>query len=157
MHEHLLSDARVLCRPPREPLPEDPRVTIGNLGFLRWNLLALEGNLVLDDPGAAAAELAPARALGQSCVVDLTTPGLGPRYAELPALARESGLHIAAGYGAYLARSHPRWLRDLDEAALTDLFHRALTDRVPGTGYRAALLGMIGTGAPVEPAERRVL
>lgn len=157
MHEHLLADARVLHRPPREPLPEDRRVTVENLGFLRWNLLALEDNLVLDDPGAAVAELAPARALGQSCVVDLTTFGLGPRYAELPALARKSGLHIAAGYGAYLARSHPDWLRALNEAALEELFHGALTDRIPGTDYRAALLGVIGTGSPVEPAERRVL
>ncbi|MEU0810716.1 hypothetical protein [Streptomyces sp. NPDC005970] len=157
MHEHLLSDSRVLHRPPREPLPTDPRVTMENLGFLRWNLLALEDNLVLDDPDTAVAELRPARALGQSCVVDLTTWGLGPRHAELPALSRASGLHIVAGYGAYLGRSHPDWLRALDEPALEEHFHRALTDRIPGVAYRAALLGIIGTGAPVEVAERRML
>ncbi|MFE2431937.1 hypothetical protein ACFXJ5_35095 [Streptomyces sp. NPDC059373] len=157
MHEHLLSDSRVLHRPPREPLPPDRRVTIENLGFVRWNLLALQDNLVLDDPTAAAEELRPAHALGQSCVVDLTSWGLGPRYAELPALSRACGLHIAAGYGAYLARSHPDWMRDMGEDALEELLHGALTDNVPGCDYRAALLGIIGTSAPLEPAERRVL
>ncbi|MFJ3671407.1 hypothetical protein ACIPSE_33585 [Streptomyces sp. NPDC090106] len=157
MHEHLLSDARVLHRPPREPLPDDTRVSIENLGFLHWNLLALEDNLVLDDPAVTAAELAPAVALGQSCVVDLTTFGLGPRPRELPALSRASGLHVVTGYGAYLARSHPAWLRALDERGLEDLFHTALTDHIPGTDHRAGLLGLIGTSAPLEPAERRVL
>ncbi|MFF1680320.1 phosphotriesterase family protein [Streptomyces sp. NPDC058256] len=157
MHEHLLSDARVLHRPPREPIPADPRVTPENLGFLRWNLLALQDNLVLDDPDTAVTELAPARELGQSCVVDLTSWGLGPRHAELPALSQASGLHIAAGYGAYLGRSHPDWLRALDETALEEHLHRALTDHIPGVSYRAALLGIIGTGAPVDPAERRML
>ncbi|WP_371541282.1 hypothetical protein OG266_00400 [Streptomyces sp. NBC_00554] len=157
MHEHLLSDARVLHRPPREPMPDDPRVTPENLGFLRWNLLALQDNLVLDDPDTAVTELAPARELGQSCVVDLTTWGLGPRHAELPALSRASGLHIVVGYGAYLGRSHPDWLRALDETALEEHLHRVLTDHIPGVPYRAALLGIIGTGAPVDPAERRML
>ncbi|MEU1342028.1 hypothetical protein [Streptomyces sp. NPDC005827] len=157
MHEHLLSDARVLHRPPREPLPDDTRVGIENLGFLHWNLLALEDNLVLDDPVATAVELAPARALGQSCAVDLTTFGLGPRHRELPALSRASGLHIVTGYGAYLARSHPEWLRALDEQALEKLFHEALTDHIPGVDYRAGLLGLLGTSAPLDPAERRVL
>ena len=157
MHEHLLSDARVLHRPPREPLPDDTRVGIGNLGFLHWNLLALEDNLVLDDPAATAEELAPARALGQSCVADLTTFALGPRHRERPALSRASGLHIVTGYGAYLARSHPTWLRALDERGLEKLFHEALTDHIPGVDYRAGLLGLLGTGAPLDPAERRVL
>ena len=53
MHEHLLADARILHAAAREPLPETDRVTIENLGFLRWNLLALEDNLVLDDAALA--------------------------------------------------------------------------------------------------------
>ncbi|WP_067682989.1 phosphotriesterase family protein [Nocardia miyunensis] len=154
MHEHLLADARVLTAPAREPLPADRRVTMANLGFLRWNLLGLEDNLVLDDMDLAVAELAPAVAAGQRGLVELTSWGLAPRYADLPTIARRSGLHIVAGYGAYLARSHPRWLRDAD---LDRLFHTALTEAIEGTGFRAGLLGIIGTGDDIDPAEHRVL
>ena len=65
MHEHLLADARILQAAAREPLPESDRVTVENLGFLRWNLLALEDNLVLDDAALAIEELGWAVALNQ--------------------------------------------------------------------------------------------
>ncbi|ROO89129.1 phosphotriesterase-related protein [Actinocorallia herbida] len=157
MHEHLLSDSTVLHAPAREPLPADPRVTMANLGFVRWNLLALEDNLRLDDPAIAAAELAPLPALGQRGLVDLTSWGLGPRYADLPALSRGSGVHIAVGYGAYLGRSHPSWLAEASEDALEDLFFAALTEEISGCGYRAALLGILGTSKELQRGEVKVL
>jgi phosphotriesterase-related protein len=157
MHEHLLADSTALHRPAREPLPPDARVTMKNLGFVRWNLLALKDNLLLDDPSLAVAELLVAGALGQRAVVDLTSWGLGPRYAELPAISRATGMHIAAGYGAYLGRTHPDWLGELDNAGLENHFRAALTERIPGCEFRAALLGIMGTNAPIDPAEERVL
>jgi phosphotriesterase-related protein len=157
MHEHVLSDARVLRAAAREPLPEDPRVTMENLGFVRWNLLALEDNLLLDEPEVAVGELSALPGRGQGALVDLTCWGLGPRYADLPAVSRAAGIHIAVGYGAYLARSHPGWLAELPEDGLEALFHTALTERIEGCAYRAALLGILGTSAELHPAEERVL
>jgi phosphotriesterase-related protein len=157
MHEHLLLDARILHAPSREPLPEDPRVTLENLGFVRWNLLALEDNLVLDDADLAARELELAAAEGQRAVVDLTCWGLGPLPDRLPAVARATGMHVVAGCGVYLDRPHPPEVRDLDESAVADLLRGALEEEIPGAGFPAGLLGLIGTSAPVTPAEHRVL
>jgi phosphotriesterase-related protein len=157
MHEHLLLDARILHAPSREPAPEDPRVTLENLGFVRWNLLALEDNLMLDDPELAARELALAAGEGQRAVVDLTCFGLGPRLDALPAIARATGVHVVAGCGVYLDRPHPAEVRGLDEEAMEELFRCALDDGLPGAGFRAGLLGLIGTSAPVTDGEHRVL
>jgi phosphotriesterase-related protein len=157
MHEHLLLDARILHAPSREAPPDDPRVTIENLGFVRWNLLALEDNLVLDDADLAARELALACAEGQRAVVDLTCWGLGPDPARLPAIARATGMHVVAGCGVYLDRPHPEELRGLDEAGLEEVFRAALDDGVAGGGFRAGLLGLIGTSAPVTEAEHRAV
>jgi phosphotriesterase-related protein len=157
MHEHLLLDARILHAPSREPPPEDPRVTLENLGFVRWNLLALEDNLVLDDAELAARELALAAAEGQRAVVDLTCWGLGPDPRRLPAIAEATGVHVVAGCGVYLDRPHPGEVRDLGERGLEEVLRAALDDGIPGAGFRAGLLGLIGTSAPVTDAEHRVL
>ena len=157
MHEHLLLDARILHAPSREPPPDDPRVTIENLGFVRWNLLALEDNLVLDDAALAARELGLAAAEGQRAVVDLTAWGLGPQPARLPEIARATGMHVVAGCGVYLDRPHPPEVRGLGEEGLTELLRTALDDAIPGAGFRAGLLGLIGTSAPVTAAEHAAL
>jgi len=157
MHEHLLLDARILHAPSREPPPDDPRVTIENLGFVRWNLLALEDNLVLDDAALAVRELGLAAAEGQRAVVDLTAWGLGPQPARLPEIARATGMHVVAGCGVYLDRPHPPEVRGLGEEGLTELLHTALDDAIPGAGFRAGLLGLVGTSAPVTAAEHAAL
>jgi len=157
MHDHLLIDARMLHGPADEPPPAGDRVTIENLGFLRWNLLALPDNLVLDDPELAAAELGYAAALGQRSVVDLTSWGLGARPAQLPPIARASGMHVIAGCGVYLDRPHPSWVAELDDQALADRFLTSLLDELDGAGFRAGLLGVIGTGEPLATSEQRVL
>ncbi len=157
MHDHLLIDARILHAPAREPLPEDPRVTLENLGFVRWNLLALEDNLVLDDAALAASELARAFAEGQRAVVDPTCWGLGAAYERLPEISRASGLHVVAGCGVYLDRPHPASVAALDEGALADEFLRALTVSLPGVSFRAGLLGLIGTSEPITAGERKAL
>ena len=157
MHEHLLLDARILHAPSREPPPDDPCVTIENLGFVRWNLLALEDNLVLDDAALAVRELGLAAAEGQRAVVDLTAWGLGPQPARLPEIARATGMHVVAGCGVYLDRPHPPEVRGLGEEGLTELLRTALDDAIPGAGFRAGLLGLIGTSAPVTAAEHAAL
>lgn len=157
MHDHLLGDCRSLHSPSREAEPADPRVTIENLGFVRWNLLALEDNLILDDPAHAVEEIAFATEAGQRTLVDLTSWGLGPRPEELPRIACEAGINVVAGVGAYLARSHPDWLAESSSAELAATFVAALTEELPGAGFTAGIIGLVGTGEPIAPAELRVL
>jgi phosphotriesterase-related protein len=157
MHEHVLADARALLAEPREPFPDDRRVTIENLGFVRWNLLALEDNLVLDDADLAARELGAVAAAGGAGVVDLSVVGLGQAAERLPAIARATGLHVMAGCGFYIAKSRPDWLEGLSVDALRGRFEAELADGIGGTGIRPALVGLIGTSSPIAPVEERVL
>ncbi len=158
MHEHLLSDATILARPAAVAAPDGDRVTIGNLGYLRWNQLALADNLVLDDADLAVAELRRAGELGAGTVVDLTSWGLGPRPAELPAIARAAGVNVVAGVGVYLDRPHPEWIATQSVEELTATFRRALAEELePGCGFRAGIVGIIGTGEPLSASEERVL
>jgi phosphotriesterase-related protein len=157
MHEHLWSDANALRTAPREPYPDDSRVTIENLGFIRWNLLALEDNLRLDDPALVVRELEAVRALGGAGVVDLTVDGLGDRAEALPAMARASGLHVMTGCGFYIGKTHPDWLRELSVEAIAELLASQLRGGIRESGIRPALVGLIGTSDPIGETEERVL
>jgi phosphotriesterase-related protein len=157
MHEHVLADCTALRRDGQEPMPVDPRVCIENLGFIRWNALALADNLRLDDVEVAAAELALAVAAGQATVVDATSWGLGPRHRDLPAISRASGCVIVSGYGGYLERLVPSWLLAMTETELFEHLHSALAEQIPGADYRAGMLGILGTTAELTEFEVRLL
>jgi phosphotriesterase-related protein len=157
MHEHVQSDARALLTTPREPIPDDRRVTIANLGFVRWNLLALEDNLLLDDPRLAERELEGVTAAGGSGVVDLTVVGLGQQVEQLPRIARATGLHLMTGCGFYIGKTHPDWIAALSVDALREHLSRELSEGFGDTGVMPALVGLIGTSDPITAGEERVL
>lgn len=152
-HEHVLTDSTGLHRPGVEPTPADPRVSVENLGYLRWNCLGLADNLRLDSVDDAVAGLGEA-ASSFDLFVDATSLGLGPVHAELPGIARRAGVAIVAAYGTYLSRVLPTEISALDEDALEKLLLTALTEAVPGTDYRAGLLGIMGTTEELPPVEQ---
>jgi phosphotriesterase-related protein len=157
MHEHLLCDGRVWCRASPEEPPANRRVTIENLGYVRWNLLSLEDNMLLDDPALIAAELAEVPRHGGSGIVDLTIVGLGQRVADLPEIARVTGLHVMVGCGYYVEQAHPEWLREATVDEIRDGLVDELTRGVGGTDVIPALIGEIGTNFPVTEQEQKVL
>lgn len=157
MHEHLSADASALQRPGVEGLDPDAAVTAELAGALRWNQLALRDNLRLDDADAAAEELKAAGETGIAMVVEATSLGLGPDPSRLPAIAWVSGVAVVACYGAYLGSGIPLWYRELDTRGRTTLFERALGEAIPGTGFRAGMLGIMGTTADFTADERSSL
>jgi len=161
MHEHLLTDASALQRPGVEELDPSRLVTAELATALRWSQLALADNLRLDDLDLLSDELVIGAGAGLGSAVDLSSLGFGPDAERLPELSRRSGVHIVAGYGAYLPRLLPEWYLALDEDGRTALFERALTEAVPGADYRAGMLGLMGTtgafSTPDGDEERRSL
>lgn len=145
-HEHLLADSSGLQRPGVESTPLDERVTLENLGYLRWNCLGLADNLRLDSIEDAVEELSD---VSFDLVVEASSLGLGPRHADYPSLA--SSLNIVVAYGTYIGRVLPAEVLDLD---LEKHFREALTVAVPGTSYKAGLLGIMGTTGDVPEVER---
>lgn len=156
-NEHLLTDSRGLIRPLPDGSFLDGPPRLETWGDLRWNWMSMPDNLTLDDPTAAAEELAAAKAAGLHAVVEATSWGMGPRHADLPAISRASRVHIVAAYGSYIDKTLPAWWRDLDEDGMLAHFRAALIDAVPGTAYRAGLLGLLGTSAEITAPEARAL
>ncbi|WP_051969378.1 phosphotriesterase family protein [Kitasatospora azatica] len=119
--------------------------------FLRSALLPGQE---LDDPAAAAAELAAFHAAGGRAVVQWTPYGLGRRAAELPALSRAAGVHLVAATGLHRAAHYER-LPAPD--TLAELFVTELTTGIGATGPRAGLIKVAGGYHGLDPHARRTL
>jgi len=156
MHEHLIVDASVWYQP-SDDRPVSDSVTLETRGYLQWNVLGMKDNLVIDDDEAVTRELKRVETLGGSGIVDLTVIGLGRKVDRLPAISRASGLHVMVGCGFYLHDSHPDWVEAATADQLTDHLLAELRDGLDDTGIRPALIGEIGTSAPVTDRELKVV
>lgn len=156
-NEHVLGDSRILAKPNREGEWIEGRIRPEILGDLRWSYQSLPDNLVLDSLEVAGDELSLAASSGLGTVVEATSWGMGPRHADLPAVSRASGVHIVAAYGSYIDKTLPQWWRAQTEAEMETRFLSALTQAIPGTTFRAGLLGLMGTSAEISEAEGRGL
>jgi phosphotriesterase-related protein len=128
-----------------------------NLGFLRWNNQGLRDNLVVDDREVIAEGLTAFHDAGGSGIVDMTNIGLGRQVHRLPSLARETGVHLMIGSGWYREPSHPREVETSTVEALYTALLGELRDGVTDTGIRPAVIGELGTSAPITRNEKKVL
>ncbi|MBE8470474.1 phosphotriesterase family protein [Streptomyces justiciae] len=99
----------------------------------------------LRDVSAARAELVAFRTEGGRAVVQWTPYGLGRRAADLPPLARETGVAVVAATGLHQAVHYDeRVLAELRGARLAELFVAELTGGIGTSGVRAGLIKVAG-------------
>lgn len=109
----------------------------------------------LDDAGAAAAELSAFRAAGGAAVIQWTPYGMGRGAAELPRLARESGVRIVAATGLHQAAHYTPEVLARVRADLAGLFVSELTEGIGGTDIRAGMIKVaerLPRSGPARPA-----
>jgi phosphotriesterase-related protein len=155
MHEHVLCDVT----PPAVAALGQARVkiTLENVHEVRFFWTRHYGNHILDDPDLMVAELADFHNAGGGTIVDLTIRGIAPDPVGLARISRDSGVHIVAGTGYYIADFCGRDLAvtttdDMATAMVHDLRHGFGT-----SGIRAGIIGEIGVSDPWHPDEQRAM
>ncbi|MEU3852970.1 phosphotriesterase [Streptomyces sp. NPDC029554] len=93
---------------------------------------------------AARAELTAFREQGGGAVVQWTPYGLGRRAADLPALSRETGVHVVAATGLHQAAHYDEDTLTRLRGRLADVFVAELTDGIGTSGVRAGLVKVAG-------------
>lgn len=157
-HEHLLIhipdfidlDEQTLRGHQNEP------VTLENLGWIRQYWTYNRDNLQLTSESLAITEVARFAAAGGTTVVDVTVPGLGRDPQALARISRVTGLHIVMACGAYVAKSHPAWIRDATETQLAESFIADARDGVGVTGVKAGII-KVGCTWPLDTNEEKAL
>ncbi|MET7700672.1 phosphotriesterase [Streptomyces sp. NPDC005485] len=98
----------------------------------------------LREASAARAELAAFRTQGGGTVVQWTPYGMGRRAADLPLLARDSGVHVVAATGLHQAAHYGAELLRRLRGGLAELFVSELTQGIGTSGVRAGLIKVAG-------------
>ncbi len=114
------------------------------------------GDGLVNDAALVAADLREYASLGGRTIVDVTSRGLRPQPARLPALARDTGVTIVAGTGFY---RHPfldeDWFDRHSTDEVADLLVRDIQEGIDDTGVRAGIIGEVGCDRYLTPAEER--
>ncbi|WP_264933933.1 phosphotriesterase [Streptomyces sp. A012304] len=93
---------------------------------------------------AARAELAAFREQGGGAVAQWTPYGMGRRAAELPALSRETGVHIVAATGLHQDVHYTEGTLAGLRGRLAEVFVAELTDGIGTSGVRAGFVKVAG-------------
>lgn len=158
IHEHVIASLLCYWSPDDDPSLAAAGVTIGRLGDIRANAFASRDNLLLDDLGVAAAELARYRQAGGGTVVEVSSVGLGRDPRALAWVAEQAGVQVVAGCGYYNRPAHPPGVEGRSAGELADEMLADLRDGIGGSGVRAGVIGELGAAtSPLDPVERRVL
>lgn len=98
------------------------------------------------------------QAQGGDCIVDQTNIGMGRQPALLKRLAETTGLHVIASTGFYREPWLPEMARQVDIDALAETMAEEIEAGIPGSGFRAGLIGEIGsTEFGTTPLEEKIL
>lgn len=104
-----------------------------------------------------APEIAKARALGVTALVECTTGGVGRRADIDLAVSQATGLPIVVPTGNYREPWIPDWVAEASEAALEAWMVRELEERFDEADYRAAWIKISAGDDGITPLEARIL
>jgi phosphotriesterase-related protein len=159
-HEHLFVDLSFTFKEPADPALRAYRnkdVSPADLRVLKYELGAIKSNLILDNAGLAAAELAYFRRAGGGAIVEQSSFGAGRREKEIRSISRRTGLHVVVGGGFYVRESLPASIVGASEDTLARRMIQEMEAGIGGTGIRPGIIGEIGISAQIGEWDGKVL
>ena len=159
-HEHLLIDFQVVFTPPAEASQAGlarEKVTLQNLGWVRYNWTSSLDNLLLLDEELAIAEARHYHNAGGGTMVDVTSNGLGRDPRALYRISRATGLHIVMGGGHYIGATHPESFEQASPDEIAAGIVRDIREGVGDSGIRTGIIGEVGCSAPWTQTERKTV
>ena len=136
---------------------EKRKVTPADRSKLMHDPYCMIDNLLLDDLSAAVDECCELMAMDCNLAVDCSNSCCGQDIAALQELSRRSRINIVAGCGLYTADTHPDWVESSPVELVTEKLLEEIENGIGNTGCLPGIIGEIGTGKTILPAERKAL
>jgi phosphotriesterase-related protein len=160
-HEHCLIDNTGVFSEPETKEGRkisSERLSLQNIGYIRYHLLDNQDNLLLMDENEAINELMFFKEAGGNTVIDATNDDIGRDPLALKRISEATGLNIVMGSGYYVKTGQN--LIRMNSLSEDDIAEELINDIVHGTaetGVRAGFIGEIGCSWPLEKEEKKVL
>ena len=159
-HEHLFIDFRPVFKEPEGATDKHlarEKVTLENLGWVRYNWNSNGDNLQILDEAVTVREANAFHRAGGSTIVDVTSIGLARDPNALVRVARSTGLNVVMGAGYYIGNTHSDWLKAAPVDAIAATIVRDIDKGVGETGVRSGIIGEIGCSWPWTESEKKSL
>lgn len=157
-HEHLLIDfTPVLSRPTEasDIARMHEKVSLENLGWVRYYWNSSIDNLLLLDEDLAIREARSFVNAGGSTLVDMTSIGIARDPLALARISRATGLNVVMGAGYYVGSTLPDGFEDQSVDQIASTIIRDVREGVGDTGIRAGMIGEIGCSWPWTDGEKK--
>ncbi|XP_032807739.1 N-acetyltaurine hydrolase [Petromyzon marinus] len=132
--------------------------SLSGLHWIQQHPYSHRGNLRLgEEEEAVRRDLLAFREAGGGALVENSTTGLCRDMGALQRLSRQTGVHVVAGTGFYVASTHTPETQAMTIEQLAGVMRGDLLDGVDGTAVRCGVIGELGCSWPLDETERRVL
>ncbi|XP_067120783.1 phosphotriesterase-related protein [Centruroides vittatus] len=163
-HEHLSLNSKSLGF--EVPDTEETRLmqncpfTLENFNWISQNPYSHLDNVNIKDAVSRQAVLEEMKSFklnGGGTVVENTTYGLNRDIEFLKQLSMETGVHVVAGTGYYIALLQDKQTLGMSVEELIKTMKKDLLEGVGNTDIKCGVIGELGCSYPLEPFERNVL
>ncbi|MBA47072.1 MAG: hypothetical protein CL893_03185 [Dehalococcoidia bacterium] len=150
-HDHIIIDFNAILTEPidsKDISKMDEKISIDNLGWVRFNWASSKDNLVYQDVKDACNELDHYRNSGGNTIVDVTNIGLGRDPKKLKEISSKTGVNIVMGSGFYVELAQTL---NYTSEGIESLFESIMKDITIGAGdsnVKSGIIGEIGCSWP---------
>tara|TARA_Y100000766_G_C18907774_1_gene606778 strand:- start:2079 stop:3128 length:1050 start_codon:yes stop_codon:yes gene_type:complete len=150
-HDHIIIDFNAILTEPidsKDISKMDEKISIDNLGWVRFNWASSKDNLVYQDVKDACNELDHYRNSGGNTIVDVTNIGLGRDPKKLKEISSKTGVNIVMGSGFYVELAQTL---NYTSEGIESLFESIMKDITIGAGdsnVKSGIIGEIGCSRP---------
>ncbi|XP_058792802.1 phosphotriesterase-related protein-like isoform X2 [Phymastichus coffea] len=162
-HEHLALDFDKFYVPAPQLLEEfvGDKINLKNVGVLKQYPYSSRYNVRFNDADSASAILEDVRFYkksGGGTIVENTSHGIKRDLPLMQRASRESGIHVIAGTGHYVALTQDASALAATEEQMYNLMSQELTVGCEGCpSVKAGFVGEVGSAWPIEDFERRAI
>ena len=150
-HDHVLINFQAILTDPLNPLDKkymEEKISLENIGWVRFNWSSSRDNLVYEDEEKAYEELGHYKNSGGQTIVDVTNIGLGRNPNKLRNISKKTGVNIVMGSGFYVELAQKKGYAKDGIESIFEIIMDDIKFGADKTDIRSGIIGEIGCSWP---------
>ena len=150
-HDHILINFEAILTEPLNPQEKymmNKKLSLENMGWVRFNWASSKDNLAYDDENLACNELNYFKNAGGKTIVDVTNIGLGRNPIKLESISKKTGINIVMGTGYYVELAQNKGYAKDGIEGLYENIIKDIKVGVDNSTVKSGIIGEVGCSWP---------